>query len=154
MSEQLISVIVPIYNVEMYLNRCVASIVNQSYANLQIILVDDGSPDNCPAMCDTWAEKDPRILVIHKINGGLSDARNAGMERAQGDYICFRDSDDWVDARFIEILYRTATDQNCDLAECDYCITSGDAPAAEASAETTVWSTEQAMEQHLCDKLF
>ena len=91
----LISIIVPIYHVEQYLNRCVESIVNQTYSNLEIILVDDGSPDNCPKMCDDWAKRDSRIKVIHKGNGGLSDARNAGMKIAKGDVISFIDSDDW-----------------------------------------------------------
>ena len=84
MEEQKISVIVPVYKVEAYLDRCIQSIVEQSYQNLEIILVDDGSPDHCPAMCDAWAEKDERIRVIHKKNGGLSDARNAGMAVATG----------------------------------------------------------------------
>lgn len=90
----LISVIVPIYNVEKYLARCVDSIVNQTYKNLEIILVDDGSPDRCSQMCDDYAEKDRRIKVVHKKNGGLSDARNAGMAVATGEYISFIDSDD------------------------------------------------------------
>ena len=94
--EPLISVIVPIYKVEEYLNRCVESLVNQTYKNLEIILVDDGSPDNCPEMCDRWAKQDKRIRVIHKKNGGLSDARNAGMRIATGEYIAFVDSDDLV----------------------------------------------------------
>ena len=92
----LISVIVPIYNVEKYLARCVDSIVNQTYKNLEIILVDDGSPDLCPQMCDDYAEKDSRIKVVHKKNGGLSDARNAGMAVSTGEYISFIDSDDYV----------------------------------------------------------
>ena len=87
MEKPLISVIVPIYKVEDYLERCVKSIVNQTYNYLEIILVDDGSPDNCPQLCDEWAEKDNRIKVIHKENGGLSDARNAGMKIATGEYI-------------------------------------------------------------------
>ena len=91
-----ISVIVPIYNVEDYLDRCVDSIINQTYSNLEIILVDDGSPDNCPKMCDDYAKKDSRIKVVHKENGGLSDARNAGMKVATGEYISFIDSDDWI----------------------------------------------------------
>ena len=114
----LISVIVPVYKVESYLDRCVASIVNQTYSNLEIILVDDGSPDRCGAMCDAWAEKDPRIKVIHKENGGLSDARNAGMAAATGEYIAFVDSDDWVDALMYQCLYEAMTTTGSDIASC------------------------------------
>ena len=84
-----ISLIIPVYNVEKYLDRCITSIVNQTYRNLEIILVDDGSPDNCPSMCDRWGEKDSRIKVVHKENAGLGMARNTGIECATGDYICF-----------------------------------------------------------------
>ena len=93
----MVSVIVPVYNVETYLNRCVESIVKQNYKDLEIILVDDGSTDRCGEMCDKWAQKDDRIKVIHKKNGGLSDARNAGIEAATGEYIGFVDSDDWIE---------------------------------------------------------
>ena len=92
--EKLISVIVPVYNVEEYVEKCVLSIINQTYKNLEIILVDDGSPDRCPQMCDDYAEKDSRIKVVHKKNGGLSDARNAGTGQALGSYIAFVDGDD------------------------------------------------------------
>lgn len=92
----LISVIVPVYKVEKYICRCLDSIINQTYQKLEVILVDDGSPDNCPTICDEYTEKDSRIKVIHKKNGGLSDARNAGMDIATGDYIFFIDSDDWL----------------------------------------------------------
>lgn len=100
----MISIIIPIYKVEEFLDKCVSSIVNQTYKNLEIILVDDGSPDNCPAMCDRWAEKDARIKVIHKENGGLSSARNAGIKAAKGDYIGFIDSDDWAEKDMYERL--------------------------------------------------
>ena len=100
----LVSVIVPVYNVEQYLDRCVESIINQTYENLEIILVDDGSPDNCPQMCDEWAKKDNRIKVIHKENGGSSTARNAGLDLAKGDYISFIDSDDYIDKCMISEL--------------------------------------------------
>ncbi len=94
----LFSIIVPVYNVEKYLNQCVESIVNQTYSNFEIILIDDGSPDNCPKMCDEWAKKDSRIKVVHKKNGGLSSARNAGINSASGDYILFADSDDFYNS--------------------------------------------------------
>lgn len=115
----LISVIVPVYKVEKYLDCCVQSIVDQTYTNLEIILVDDGSPDNCPAMCDAWAMRDNRIRVIHKKNGGLSDARNAGMAVATGVYIAFVDSDDWVDSRYISAMYQSIGDTDAGIAACD-----------------------------------
>lgn len=114
----LISVIVPIYKVEEYLDRCVRSIAEQTYSDLEIILVDDGSPDGCPAICDAWAEKDARIKVIHKENGGLSDARNAGIEIATGEYVAFIDSDDSIEPDFIQKLYDAITEYNADVAEC------------------------------------
>ena len=101
----LISIIVPIYNVEKYLRRCVDSILCQSYHNLEIWLVDDGSPDGCPAICDEYAGKDKRVKVIHKKNGGLSDARNVAIDVATGEYICFVDSDDYVASFYVETLY-------------------------------------------------
>lgn len=118
MERPLISVIVPIYRVEPYMDKCVASIVNQMYKNLEIILVDDGSPDNCPAMCDAWAEKDSRIRVIHKANGGLSDARNAGMAIATGELMAFVDSDDWIAPDMYEYLYQCLSENNSDIAAC------------------------------------
>ena len=105
MSSNLVSVIVPVYKVEQYLNRCVSSIIKQSHTNLEIILVDDGSPDRCPQLCDEWALQDSRIKVVHKENGGLSDARNVGLKKASGNYICFVDSDDYVSTKFVETLY-------------------------------------------------
>lgn len=113
-----ISVIVPVYKVEPYLDKCISSIVNQTYKNLEIILVDDGSPDNCPAMCDAWAEKDSRIRVIHKTNGGLSDARNAGMAVATGELMAFVDSDDWIAPDMYEYLYQRLAEDNSDIAAC------------------------------------
>ena len=104
MTSPLVSVIVPIYKVEKYLCACVDSILAQTYKNIEIILVDDGSPDSCPKICDDYAQKDSRIRVIHKPNGGLSDARNVGMENANGDYFCFVDSDDMCHTRMIEAL--------------------------------------------------
>ena len=117
---RLISVIVPVYNVEKYLNKCVESIVNQTYTNLEIILVDDGSPDNCPQMCDEWAEKDSRIKVIHKENGGASDSRNAALDIAKGDYITFVDADDYISYECVEILLKALLENNCDMAAARY----------------------------------
>lgn len=101
----LISVIVPIYNVEQYLDRCMESIVHQTYRNLEIILVDDGSQDRCPQMCDEWAEKESRIRVIHKKNSGPGNARNSGMEIMAGDYVMFVDSDDYLSQDAVQVLY-------------------------------------------------
>ena len=115
-----ISIIVPIYNVEKYLNRCVDSILNQTFTNFECILVDDGSPDRCPQICDEYAKKDKRIRVIHKPNGGLSDARNAGIEVAQGEYLSFIDSDDWIHPQMLEILYEGIAKNNVMLSVCAY----------------------------------
>lgn len=92
-----VTVIIPVYKVERYLDACVESVVRQSYADLEILLVDDGSPDRCPALCDAWAEKDPRIKVIHRENGGLSAARNSGIDAAMGEFLLFVDSDDLLE---------------------------------------------------------
>ncbi|MBQ6478604.1 MAG: glycosyltransferase [Erysipelotrichaceae bacterium] len=110
-----ISVVIPVYSVEKYLHRCVDSVINQTYSSLEIILVDDGSPDQCPAICDQYAEQDNRIKVIHKTNGGLASARNAGMKVATGKYLFFVDSDDWLDPDGLEKLYRLAEEYNVDF---------------------------------------
>ena len=116
MIKPLVSIIVPIYKVEPYLRRCLDSIVNQTYTNLEIILVDDGSPDNSPQICDEYATKDNRIVVIHKENGGLSDARNAGLDICKGEYISFVDSDDWIANTYIELLLKAAIETNTEIA--------------------------------------
>lgn len=153
---ELISVIVPVYNVEKYLDRCVQSIVDQTYRNLEIILVDDGSPDNCGAMCDAWAAKDSRIKVIHKENGGLSDARNAGMAAATGTLMGFVDSDDWVDADYIAGMYHALCETGSDIAACDVCtIPEGDESFPDGgSGECTVCTPEQAIGSILQGKQF
>ena len=114
----LISVVIPVFNVEAYLDKCMASVVQQSYKELEIIVVDDGSTDNSPQICDNWSVKDGRVHVIHKENGGLSDARNAGLSVATGSYISFVDSDDWLKPQFIETLMRTLKENNADIVEC------------------------------------
>ncbi len=115
MQGKLVSVVLPIYNVEKYLEKCIESVVNQTYKNLEIILVDDGSPDNCPEICDRWAEKDNRIKVVHKKNAGLGMARNSGIENATGDYICFFDSDDFVELNTIEKAYKSIEESSADV---------------------------------------
>ena len=117
--EPLISVIVPVYKVEKYLRKCVDSIIAQTYKNLEIILVDDGSPDNCGAICDEYEKKDSRIKVIHKENGGLSSARNAGLDIASGEYIGFIDSDDFVSPRMYERMYDAIKRTGADLCKCN-----------------------------------
>ena len=117
-----ISLIVPIYNVELYLSQCVESILIQTYTNLEVILVDDGSTDNCGKICDDYRNIDSRIIVIHKQNGGLSDARNTGIEIATGNYLCFIDSDDWIEPDMIEFLYNNLVNYDADLYMCDYFI--------------------------------
>lgn len=115
MEKTLISVVVPIYKVEKYLPQCVDSILNQTYLNLEVILVDDGSPDNCGKICDEYAAKDSRVRVIHKKNGGLSDARNAGIDVAQGDYLAFVDSDDWLEPDTYEAMLAAMERHNAKL---------------------------------------
>lgn len=114
----LISIIVPVYKVEQYLPRCIDSILAQIYTNFELILVDDGSPDNCPQICDDYAQKDKRIKVIHKENGGVSSARNMGIDNAKGDFICFVDSDDWIREDYLQKLYDAI--ENTDISICDY----------------------------------
>lgn len=115
-----VSIIVPVYKVEKYLDRCITSLVNQTLKNIEIILVDDGSPDGCPALCDEWAKKDGRIKVVHKENAGLGFARNSGMEIAEGRFIGFVDSDDYVKDDMFEKLFLAATKENADIAMCGF----------------------------------
>ena len=116
----MISVIVPIYKVEKYLRECIDSIIEQTYRDLDIILVDDGSPDQCGKLCDDYASKDNRIRVIHKENGGLSDARKAGIDIAEGEYLIFVDSDDYIHPQMIERLYNTMLTQRADIVVCGF----------------------------------
>lgn len=115
-----ISIIVPVYNVEKYLPECIESILAQTFTDFELILVEDGSPDNCPALCDAAAEKDARIRVIHQKNGGLSAARNAGLDAARGAWIGFVDSDDYIAPEMYEVLHQAVQSTGADLALCDY----------------------------------
>lgn len=116
--QPLLSVIIPVYKVEKYLRQCIDSVINQTYKNLEIILVDDGSPDNCGKICDEYVEKDKRVKVIHQLNKGLSGARNAGTELAKGEYIAYVDSDDWLDIHMYEELFKVLNKYNLDMVRC------------------------------------
>ena len=124
--QELISVIIPVYKVEKYLNQCIESVVAQSYRNLEIILVDDGSPDRCPEICDMWAKKDARVRVIHKKNGGVSDARNVGLDESRGEYVLFVDSDDLIAPELVEELYLCCKENNVKLSMCSILDFSGE----------------------------
>lgn len=115
MHSPLVSVVIPVYKVEAYLERCVDSVLSQTLRDLQIILVDDGSPDNCPRICDDYAKRDPRIQVIHKKNGGLASARNAGMDAATGKWLFFLDSDDWLEPEGLEGLAAVGEEHDVDF---------------------------------------
>lgn len=143
-----ISIIIPVYKVEEYLNRCIKSVVDQTYNNLEIILVDDGSPDNCPAICDKWAEKDSRIKVIHKNNGGLSDARNIGMKIASGELIGFVDSDDWISKEMYQLLYENMKENESDISACGVKMVWEDVEEGRplTSAGNQMLNTQEAME--------
>lgn len=147
MEEKIISVIVAIYNVEKYVDFCIKSIVNQTYKNIEIILVDDGSTDNSHSICDDWVKKDNRIKVIHKPNGGLSDARNAGLDIMTGEYVTFIDGDDYIDSRYIEVLYNNLVKNNVQVSQVDFCYE--DKPKREQITEITIDSKEACKNYYL-----
>lgn len=146
-----VSVIVPVYNVEQYITECIESLICQTYPNLEIILVDDASPDNCPQICDEYASKDDRIRVIHKPNGGLSDARNAGIEIATGEYLMFVDSDDYIMENMVEQLITMVEDSGADVASCGY---TGETSklAKDLNEEYQVATAEEALKYILIEK--
>ena len=152
----LISVIVPVYKAEKYLDKCVESIVNQTYANLEIILVDDGSPDNCPLICDEWASKDKRIHVIHQSNSGGGTARNSALDIAKGNYITFVDSDDYISPIMYEFLFQQF-DEDIDIVECSYCVTNHDNTKFDeydTLYELKCVGTETALRENINDRIF
>lgn len=153
MEQPLISIIVPVYKVEPYLDKCISSIVNQTYKNLEIILVDDGSPDNCPTICDAWAKKDRRIRVIHQKNQGGGAARNAGLDLASGSLIAFVDSDDYIAPDMYAHLYELL-EQGADIAECDYVEVVGDDAVFACGYETLSYTAQRAMAGHIRDRVF
>lgn len=142
----LVSVIVPVYKVPAFIGKCVESLLDQTHKNLQIILVDDGSPDECGVLCDGYAQRDSRVQVIHKENGGLSDARNAGIEQAAGDYLAFVDGDDFVSEDYIETLLNACITNQTKMAACGYCnYYSDDRMTVLQPAESCVLSGEEAI---------
>ncbi len=158
-----VSIIVPVYKVEKYLDKCVDSIVNQTYKDIEIILVDDGSPDNCPKMCDDWAKKNNRIKVIHKENGGLSDARNEGLKIATGDYVGFVDGDDVVSNVMYEKLIDLISNSNSQISMCQFArFVEGDSPNYTIKDDVSVFGQNEALKEilkekignHVCNKLF
>ncbi len=136
----LISVIIPVYKVEKYLCRCVDSVLEQTYTNMEIILVDDGSPDNCPVMCEEYARQDSRVKVIHQENAGLSGARNAGIDMAQGQWLAFVDSDDYLAADFLERLYQACVDTGSSLSVCRWEYVRGETIPEHGTGETRVYT--------------
>ena len=151
----LISVIVPVYKVEAYLDRCVQSIVDQTYTNLEIILVDDGSPDRCPEMCEDWAERDSRIRVIHQKNAGAGAARNAGLASSGGSFIAFVDSDDYLSPHMYTHLM-SLVDPETDIVECDFISTEATdykfSPPSQDDVQSV--SAAEAMSLHISDRIF
>ena len=157
----LISVIIPVYNVEDYLPRCVDSVLAQTYTNLEIFLVDDGSPDNCGKICDDYAARDKRIKVIHKKNGGLSDARNAALDLCCGEYISFVDSDDYVSEDFVESLYHAIKTHHSRLAICGFMkfderghIAADYTPSSQEEAVSGAKMMETVWRPSACNKLY
>jgi len=149
-----ISVIVPVYKVEPYLHRCVDSILNQTYTDFELILVDDGSPDGCPAICDEYAAKDSRVIVIHQPNGGVSHARNAGLDIAQGEYIAFVDSDDYIHTQMLNVSYRQAIETGLDLVSFGFHLISqrDAAPNGGGSLHTIVFGNADDRKNYLLEK--
>ena len=150
--DPLISVIVPIYNVEPYLRKCLDSLISQTYKALQIILVNDGSPDNCGKICDEYSALDSRITVIHKANGGVSSARNTGLDAAKGAYIGWVDPDDWIEPDMFEYMLGKATDYSADIVVCGRAEQYPSRTVIKGWAEETVYTHEQALEQLISDQ--
>ncbi len=161
MSSTQVSVIVPVYNVERYLEKCIQSICGQSFADIEVILVDDGSTDASANICDEWAQRDDRVHVIHKENGGLSDARNAGIDAADGQWLMFVDSDDFITMDTIELLYTAAVKKHCEIALCNMVRVYDDGttePFYNPVGEQTIWDGVQRFETlkqpSVCNKIF
>ena len=150
LENELLSIVVPVYKAEPYLDRCVESLVNQSYSRLEIILVDDGSPDRSGEMCDAWAEKDSRIRVIHKKNGGAADARNVGITEAAGEYLTFVDSDDYIDAGMYETMLSSMQRTGSGISCCGmYIVEDGKNIPMHSIGQMTVFTNREAIRELL-----
>ena len=153
--EPLISIIVPVYNVELYLDKCIGSIVDQTYKNLEIILVDDGSPDKCPQMCDWWASKDPRIKVIHQANAGLSAARNTGIKLATGEFLAFVDSDDTIFLKLFEKVIGIFNQYPIDIVtfNCERVTEQGNLLGGTETLQNRILDSQEAIEELIQGKI-
>ncbi len=153
MNTPLISVIVPVYNVEKYIRRCLESIVKQSYQNLEIIVVDDGSTDNSGNICDDIASEDSRITVIHQKNLGLAGARNTGLDIYKGEYVCFIDSDDYIHPEYVSYLYKLCIDNDCKMAICDSISASDDSTYGkfDSKSEPTIYTGKELLDMFYGD---
>lgn len=149
-----ISIIVPVYKVEPYIHKCIDSILNQTFKDFELILVDDGSPDRCGEICDEYAKKDNRIIVIHKENGGQSTARNAALDIARGDYIGFVDSDDYIEKDMYELLYNMCVENDCDIANCSSTIYFKNKIKVNGGHDLIIHNNREAMEAVTIGELY
>lgn len=154
MDKELISVIIPVYNVQKYLEKCLNSVLNQTYKNLEILLIDDGSTDNSGKICEEYKLKDSRIKVLHKTNGGLSSARNYGIEASKGIYITFIDSDDDIEEDYIEYLYKLLKKYHTKMSICSYNVIKNNKTNLGINLEEKLLSTEECLDNLLCEKGF
>ena len=152
MENDLISIIIPVYNVEKYINKCLESVINQTYRNLEIILVDDGSEDKSGKICEEISIKDNRIRVIHKENGGLSDARNIGLDNSNGEYIAFIDSDDFIERDMIEFLYYNINKYDADISICSNYIFDEEECIDNSTKEIKVYNRLEILKEVLLDE--
>lgn len=146
-----ITVVIPVYNVEQYIEECIESVINQTYTNLEIILVDDGSTDNSGNICNKFEKIDKRIKVIHKANGGLSDARNIGLKVSTGEYIQFIDSDDYIEKDMIETLYKTINEYNADIAICNHYVLKNGKTSNDSTGIITIYNNKEVLKEFLLD---
>lgn len=148
----LVSVVVPVYRVEQYLDTCVRSIVSQSYDNIEVLLVDDGSPDNCGTLCEAWSKRDHRVKAYHKDNGGLSSARKYGLERAAGDFVLFVDSDDWIETDSIQALMDEAERTDADIVLGSFVKQKGDEILVHDIGRNRLYTSQKALYEVIIDK--